>query len=132
MPGNVAAAAPATVMPDFVSRAFEYVSEFEVDLNYYVDGSGQAAAITSTARRTWRAEIPCDSTLLGALRTFWLARRCIEPFYFYYWRETTPLGSVDLSAVSTVGRYIVKFNGQWMEEFTLGRNSIQVELVEAL
>lgn len=132
MPGNVAAASPSTVMPDFVSRSFDYASQYVSDLNYYADGSGQGKAITSSGRRVWRAEIPCNSTLLTALRTFWLARKCIEPFWFYYWRETTPLGSVDLTGASTVGRYAAKFNGSWSEEFTLGRNSIQVEIVEVL
>ena len=131
MPGNVAAAAPTTVLPDFVSRSFEYASEFEVDLNYYADGSGQAKAITTTPRRIWRASAKMMSDAqLTALRSFWLARKCVEPFYFYYWRETTPLGAVDNTGVSTVGRYTVKFNGQWSEDFTLGVLHTDIELIE--
>lgn len=132
MPGNVAAASASAVMPGFLSSQFNLSSAFEVDINYYVDGSGQAKAMASTARKTWRATIPCSSTLLGALRDFWLARKSCEPFYFYFWRETTPLGSVDLTGMSVVGRYVVKFNSPWAEEFTLGRAAINVELIEAL
>lgn len=129
MPGNVAAAAPSTVMPEFVSSAFELASEFVVDVNGYQDASFQAKALTTTSRKTWRAIIPCTSTLLTSLRSFWSARG-IEPFYYYFWRETSPLGAVDLTGTSTVGRYTVKFNSEWNEENTLGRNAINVEIVE--
>lgn len=131
MPGNVAAAAPSTVLPDFVSRSFEYMSEFESDSNYYVDGSGQADALTSTPRRIWRASAKMMThAQLTALRTFWLARKCVEPFYFYYWRETTPLGAVDNTGASTVGRYTVKFNGDWSEDFSLEVLHIDIQIVE--
>ena len=132
MPGNVAAAAPSTVMPAFLSSQFELMSSFECDLNYYADGSGQASAIVTTSRKTWRAQVPCDSALLASLRSFWIARKKVEPFYFYFWRETVPLGQVDLTGASTVGRYACKFLSDWSEEFTLGRTTVQVEITESL
>lgn len=126
MPGNVAAAAPATVMPVVLSRAFAAGSEFVVDVNEYADSSVQTKAITTTSRKTWRLAAAMDATLIGTLRTFWEARRNGEPFYFYFWRE----GAHDPTGLSTVGRYAAVFVGGWNEATNLGRTIVELVIQE--
>ncbi len=130
MPGNVAAAAASTVMPAFLAQAFDMSSGWVVDVNSYVDGSVQTKALTTVARRIWTATIGMDPTQLSALRTFYQARKCAEPFYFYFWRETSPPGTVDNTGVSTVGRYTVVFTSEWKEAVQMGRTVVSVQLVE--
>jgi len=51
-------------------------------------------------------------------------------FWFYYWAETTPPGSVDLTGASTVGRYVAVFTSHWDEAVVLGRTAITLEIQE--
>jgi len=48
MPGSVQNAAPATVLPLSLSRAFEHSREFLVSVNEYTDGSSQRGLLAAT------------------------------------------------------------------------------------
>ena len=53
-----------------------------------------------------------------------------EPFYLYDPYDTNPKFSYDPTGVATVGRYIVRFNGDWQQSSGPGRSDVQIELLE--
>ena len=53
MPGSVANAAPATVMPNSLSRAFVHTREYPVIDNEYRNGESQRSAQAATSRKKW-------------------------------------------------------------------------------
>jgi hypothetical protein len=68
-------------------------------------------------------------TALVALRNFFDARNgSTEPFYFYDPYDTNPKFSYDPTGVATVGRYIVRFNGDWQQSCGPGRSDVQIEV----
>jgi hypothetical protein len=68
---------------------------------------------------------------LLALRNFFDARNgSAEPFYFYDLYDTNPKFSYDPTGVATVGRYTVRFNGDWQRSSGPGRSDVQIELLE--
>lgn len=132
MPSSVLPAVATAVLPAFLSTQFEEVREFLCDINEYPDGHSQRRALVTNSRRKWRARATLPAVDAIALRTFYLARRgTLEPFFFYFGRETDPAFTHDPLGVSIFGRYKVKFDSPWSEELILGRKPVSVELVEA-
>jgi phage-related protein len=131
MPGSVANAAPTTVMPNSLSRAFAHTREYPVIDNEYRNGESQRSAQASTSRKKWTLTKRLTSAQLATLRNFYDARNGThEPFYFYDPYETNPKFSYDAAGSAVTGRYTVRFNSDWDQSVTPGRSDVQLELIE--
>jgi hypothetical protein len=131
MPGSVQNAAPLTVMPESLSRAFVHEREYPVLDNEYRQGESQRSVQVSNSRKRWRLAKRLAPVALAALRDYYDARRgSTEPFYFYDPYETTPKFTHDPTGQATAGRYTVRFANSWSESVTLSRADLVIELVE--
>lgn len=131
MPGSVQNAAPVTVLPHSLSRAFVHEREYPVIENEYRNGESQRIVQASNSRKHWRLAKRLTPTQLGALRDFYDARKgSTEPFYFYDPYETNPRFSHDPSGQAVAGRYTVRFAGEWNQSVSLGRADVNIELTE--
>ncbi len=127
MPGAVQNAAPTTVMPQSLSRAFAHERGYPVIEN----GESQRSALASNSRKRWRLGKRLPPAALQELRDFYDARSGpTEAFYFYDPYETSPKFSHDSTGTATTGRYTVRFNGEWNQASDPGRSSVNVELIE--
>src|SRR5437867_2509997 len=114
MPGSVQNAAPATVLPNSLCRAFAHAREYPIIENDYRNGESQRAVLATTSRKRWRLAKRLTPTLLQTLRDFYDARNGpTEPFYFYDPYETSPKFSHDPTGAAITGRYTVRFNSDW-------------------
>ncbi|HWQ56694.1 MAG TPA: hypothetical protein VN442_23610 [Bryobacteraceae bacterium] len=131
MPGNVQNAAPATVLPQTLSRAFGHAREYPVIENEYRNGESQRSVAATTSRKRWTLAKRLPPTLLVQLRAFYQARNGpVEPFYFYDPYETNPKFSWDPTGVAATGRYVVRFDCKWSESIGPGRSEVEIELIE--
>jgi phage-related protein len=128
MPGSVLNAAPATVLPQSLCRTFVHERVYPLIEN---DGESQRTVLATNSRRRWRLAKRLTPAALHTLRDFFDARNgATEPFYFYDPYDTNPKFSYDPTGVVTVGRYTVRFNGDWQQSSGLGRSNVQIELLE--
>jgi hypothetical protein len=131
MPGSVANAAPATVLPWSLCKTFSNSREYSVIENEYKNGESQRGRLVETSRKNWRTSRRLTPSLLEDFRDFYDARKgAHEPFYFYDPWETDPLFSYDPTGVDLVGRYIVRFEGDWSQMVGIGRADAEISLVE--
>jgi hypothetical protein len=131
MPESVLNAAPASVMPWSLCKAFSHSREYVVLENEYRNGESQRSRLTETSRKLWKPFKRLTPTLLAELRAFYEARLGnTEPFYFYDVWETYPKFSYDPTGSSPVGRYIVHFEGRWNQMIGMGRADVDISLVE--
>jgi len=131
MPGSLQNAAPLTVMPTSLSRAFVHEREYPVLDNEYRNGESHRSVQASNSRKRWRLTKRLAPAALAAIRDFYNARRGpTEPFYFYDPYETSPKFTFDPTGQATAGRYTVRFANPWSESITLGRADIVIELIE--
>jgi phage-related protein len=131
MPGSVQNAAATTVLPLSLCRAFAHERAYPLIENEYKNGESQRSVLATNSRKRWRLAKRLPATALQTLRNFYDARSgATEAFYFYDPYETTPKFSYDPTGQSTVGRYTVRFNGDWQQSSTPGRSDISVELLE--
>ncbi len=131
MPGSVANAVPATVLPQTLCRAFVHEREYPVIDNEYRNGESQRSAQAATSRKKWRLSKRLSPANLQALRNFYDARNGThEPFYFYDPYETNPKFSWDPTGVETTGRHTVRFNMDWNQSAGPGRSDVEIELIE--
>ncbi len=131
MPGSVQNAAPLTVMPASLSRAFAHEREYPVFDSEYRQGESHRSVQASNSRKRWRLARRLAPTALATLRDFYDARRGpTEPFYFYDPYETTPKFAHDPTGQATAGRYTVRFANPWSEFIALGRADVAIELIE--
>ncbi|QOY88183.1 hypothetical protein [Paludibaculum fermentans] len=131
MPGSVQNAAPATVLPQSMCRAFARLQEYPIIENEYRNGESQRSVQSTTSRKRWRLAKRLSPTALEALRDFYDARRgATEPFYFYDPYETSPKFSHDPTGQATAGRYTVRFDSEWSQSVGLGRADVSLELIE--
>jgi hypothetical protein len=131
MPGNVENAAPASVLPQSLCRTFVHQRTYPVIENEYKNGESQRSVLAVSSRRQWRQAKRLTPTALIELRNFFDARNgATEPFYFYDPYETNPAFSHDPTGVATVGRYIVRFNGDWQQSNGPGRSDVSIDLIE--
>ena len=131
MPGSVQNAAPSTVLPQSLSRAFARSQEFPVIENEYRNGESQRSVPVNNSRKRWRLAKRLHPTPLQALRDFFEARSGpTEPFYFYDPYETNPKFSWDPTGAATTGRYTVRFDGEWSQTVGPGRSDVSIELIE--
>jgi len=131
MPGSVENAAPSTVLPWSLSRAFVRSQDYPVVENEYAGGESQRSVLASTSRKRWRLAKRLPSAQLQTLRDFYEARKGPqEPFYFYDPWDTNPKFSYDPTGQATQGRYTVRFEGPWEQSAGIGLIEVSVELVE--
>lgn len=132
MPGSVANAAPATVMPWSLSRAFVRSQEYPVLADEYKNGESDRSRLADTSRKSWRLTKRLTAAALEELRLFYYARNgAREPFYFYDpWDELPKFGGYDPTGVETTGRYTVRFEGAWDQAMGIVRGDVQLALVE--
>jgi len=91
MPGSVANAAPSTVLPNSLCRAFVHTREYPVIDNEYRNGESQRSAQAATSRKKWALTKRLTPSQLATLRSFYDARNGIhEPFHFYDPYDTNP------------------------------------------
>lgn len=131
MPGSIQNAAPATLMPHSLSRAFSHSREYMVLDNDYRNGESQRSRLTETSRKRWRLAKRLPPMLLQQLRDFYDARKGPEePFYFYDPWDTVPKFSYDPTGTATQGRYTVRFEDAWEQMAVMGRADVEITLVE--
>lgn len=131
MPGSVKNAAPLTVMPASLSRAFVHEREYPVLDNNYRQGESQRSVQASNSRKRWRLAKRLAPIALAAIREFYDTRRGpTEPFYFYDPYETSPKFTHDPTGQASAGRYTVRFANPWSESVTLGRTDLAIYLIE--
>ncbi len=131
MPGNIQNAAPTTVLPQSLSRAFARSQEYPVIENEYRNGESQRSVPPTNSRKRWRLAKRLPPAPLQALRDFYEARTGpTEPFYFYDPYETNPKFTWDLTGVTTTGRHTVRFDGEWSQSVGPARSDVSIELVE--
>lgn len=131
MPGSVQNAAPTTVLPHSLSRAFAHEREYPVIDNEYRNGESQRSVQASTSRKRWRLAKRLTPAQLAALRDFYdECKGPTEPFYFYDPYETNPKFSYDPTGQAVAGRYVVRFNSEWSQSAALGRGDASIDLIE--
>jgi phage-related protein len=131
MPGSVQNAAPLTVLPASLARAFVHEREYPALDNEYRNGESQRSVQAANSRKRWRLAKRLTSAQLAALRDFYEARKgATEPFYFYDPYETSPKFSHDPTGQAVAGRYTVRFGGEWKQSARLARTEAQIELIE--
>ncbi len=131
MPGSVQNAAPLTVLPASLSRAFVHQREYPVLDNEFRNGESQRSVQAASSRKRWRLSKRLTPAQLTALRDFYEARKGpTEPFYFYDPYETSPKFSHDPAGGAVTGRYTVRFAGEWIQSVYLGRTDISLALIE--
>ncbi|MBN1567936.1 MAG: hypothetical protein JXA73_08810 [Acidobacteria bacterium] len=129
MPGSVQNAAPTTVLPWSLSKAFTHSREYIVKENEYPDGTSQRGLLVSTSRKRWNTSRRLTASILASFRTFYLARKSwLEPFYFYDpWDANF---AYDPTGASSTGRYTVRFAGSWDQMVGMRRADCEIALIE--
>ena len=131
MPGSVQNAAPLTVLPASLSRAFVHQREYPALDNEYRNGESQRSVQATNSRKRWRLAKRLTPVQLSALREFYDARKgSTEPFHFYDPYETSPKFSHDPTGQAVAGRYTVRFAGPWEQITSLARADLTLELIE--
>ena len=131
MPGSVENAAPATVLPLSLSRAFVHERSYPLIENEYKNGESQRSVQAATSRKRWRMAKRLTAAQLSDLRDFYEARGgTLEAFYFYDPYETSPKFSYDPTGAETTGRHTVRFDSNWSQSVDAGRTNVEIALVE--
>jgi hypothetical protein len=131
MPGSVQNAAPLTVLPASLSRAFLHEREYPALENEYRNGESQRSVQATNSRKRWRLAKRLTPAQLVVLRDLYDARKGpTESFYFYDPYETNPKFSHDPTGQAVAGRYTVRFEGEWSQSASLGRTEVSIELIE--
>ena len=131
MPGSVPNAAPTTVLPWSLCKAFNHSREYILLENEYRNGESQRSLLVQTSRKRWSTPRRLTPALLATFRDFYDARKGLhEPFYFYDPWDTNPKFSYDPTGQATTGRYTVRFDGPWDQMAGLGRADVQVNLIQ--
>ena len=131
MPGSVQNAAPSTVLPQSLCRAFTHERAYPLIENEYKNGESQRSVLATNSRKRWRLTKRLTPAALQTLRTFYDARNgTTEPFFFYDPYDTNPKFSYDPTGQVTTGRYTVRFDGAWSQSDDIGRLNTEIALVE--
>ena len=71
MPGSIENAAPATVLPMSLSRAFVHERSYPLIENEHKNGESQRSVQAATSRKRWHMAKRLTATQLGDLRHFY-------------------------------------------------------------
>jgi hypothetical protein len=129
LPGNIRPAAPVDVLPAGFYSALVEELRIESFVNRYPDGSSDRAKLADNPRRFWRLTRKVTPAQYSTLYTFF-KNHLLQPFYFYVPRETQPPFTPDPTGASTFGRYVVVWDGNWSDQFQLGRSEVSLGLRE--
>lgn len=137
MPGIVQANVSLGVMPQFLSEAFIQEREYLANVNEYADGASQRELVLFASRRKWILKPKAHYSVIVAIKNFFIARKGgMYPFYFYDYTESSPKGNYDATGVDTNGRFLVRFEGPWNQQKTVGQimaaDCRLVELIEGI
>lgn len=130
MPGAVVTATPSGVLPHPLFTKYALQIQRRANVNEYLDGTTQAAALVGAERRRWDLEQRLTAALLADLETFFEDHNGKQiPFYFY---DTTIPGTVyDATGVATTGRVAVTFDtDSYSHTLSPGRASSPFALIE--
>lgn len=131
MPGIVQNAAPTTVLPRSLCRAFSHQRAYPIIENEYRNGESQRSALVTSSRKIWRLRKRLTPSQLQALRNLYDARNGMhEPFYFYDPYDANPKFSYDPTGATTTGRCTVRFNTDWSQSVGPGRSDVEIERIE--
>jgi hypothetical protein len=131
VPGSVAAAAPTTVLPLSLCKAFVHSREYALVENEYRNGESQRSLLVASSRKSWRLAKRLTASAMKTLRDFYDARNGPQQsFYFYDVFETSPKFGYDPTGVATTGRYTVRFEGPWEQSCGMGRVDVNIALVQ--
>ena len=131
MPGSVQNAAPATVLPQSLCRAFVHERAYPLIENEYKNGESQRSVLATNSRKRWRLRKRLTPATLQALRNFYDARSgMFEAFYFYDPYETIPKFSYDPTGLAVAGRYTVRFDCGWSQSADPCRTDVEITLAE--
>ncbi len=134
MPASIQNASPGavSVLPYSLCSAFARNHEWHVAEVEYANGESERRSLTTTPRRSWSLSKRLTAAELTALRNFVIARKGVEPFYFYDGTETNPKWSWDASGATTQGRYTVVVQApSWSQSLNMARHDASgIELVE--
>ena len=139
MPGSIANAVVPTVdgyplvLPYGLCTQFVLSQEWATRANEYRSGERQSQALVSTSRKSWNLRRRLSPAAMAILKAFWEAHPT-DAFYYYDPFEPVsghPVGSnYDPTGASTVGRYTVRFAGDWYHTISWPRSEVGIELVE--
>jgi phage-related protein len=131
MPSSVENAAPATVLPASLCRAFVHERAYPLVENEYRNGESQRSVQAANSRKRWRLAKRLRPADLQTLRDFYNARQgSTEAFYFYDPYETSPKFSHDPTGQAVAGRHTVRFESDWNQTVGLVRADVEIVLVE--
>ena len=131
MPGSVQNAAPTTVLPQSLCRAFAHAREYPVLENEYKNGESQRSMQAATSRKRWRLAKRLTPSQLTQLRSFFEAHGAgLQPFFFYDGLESIPRWNYDPTGLDPNGRFTVRFVSGWNQSVGLGRADAEIEFVE--
>jgi hypothetical protein len=129
MPGSVINAAPATVLPWGLCKAFSHSREYAVLENEYKNGESQRSKLVSTSCKSWRINRRLTPAALATLQAFYDARKGPQEPFFYYDPHDSGF-TYDPTGVQVLGRYTVRFEGAWNQTVGIGRVDVDISLVE--
>lgn len=128
MPGNIANASPSGVLPASLCIAFTEMHAWEYLQYQYHDGTLQKSQLVATSRKTFQLSQRLSAAALATLYAFWIAHAAGVPFAFYNLFEPAPgqqIGSnYDVTGASTQGRYIVAWQGNWVQVTDVCRTNV--------
>jgi hypothetical protein len=119
MPNNLNPAAPTTVMPFFLMKAFSHEYRWECLVNPYPDGSSQRFPQALTPRSYFQLSRSMSPIEWAAMRIFFNEHQNGRPFWFYDLHESK--GKHDPTGADPVGRYVVVFDSGWSENTAIPR-----------
>lgn len=131
MPGSVANAVSATVMPWQIARSFRRTQAYNVLEMDYSDGHSERGVRTATSRKRWNVTQSLNASEVNTLRTFYLARNGPhESFLFYDVYETSPLFTFDPTGVASAGKFEVRFDGEFAVQAGIALSDAGITLIE--
>jgi len=131
MPGSVANAVSATVMPWEIARSFRRTQAYDVLGVDYSDGHSERSVRTATSRKRWDISKRLNPAELNTLRDFYNARGGPhETFIFYDVYETAPLFTFDPTGVASAGKFEVRFDGEFAVQAGIALSDAGITLIE--
>lgn len=131
MPGSVANAAPDSVLPWSLCKAFGHAREFAVLESEYRNGESQRSLLVATSRKSWKTTRRLTPTQLEDFRDFYDGvDGPHKPFWFYDPWDAVPKFSYDENGSSPDGRYTVRFAANWEQMVDIARGEVEITLIE--
>lgn len=129
MPGNVQLATALGVLPKNLCSAYSRQRHLETRFNLLTDGSHIRGPMVGTDQSFWGLAQKLSGAAMNSLRGFYLVHNGPEiPFFFYDFYESG--FHYDQTGALGLGRYVVRFQGDFSVTGGLARSGIQFTLVQ--